>query len=184
MNYKNIMVDLETMSTKNHAAIISIGAVLMDFEKGVLGSTFYRTVDLESSVENGGHLCPKTVKWWLQQSDEAQHQLFNNTEPLTSVLIDFQRWLEDIGMRNMLKVWGNGATFDNVILRNAYDHQGWECPWPYWNDMCYRTEKTVNSHIDPPEMKGIFHHALDDAKFQALHLIEIMKEKNEQHKVF
>ena len=43
--YSNWMVDLETMSTQTDAAIISIGAVFMDFENECLGSSFYFSVD-------------------------------------------------------------------------------------------------------------------------------------------
>jgi hypothetical protein len=36
-------------------------------------------------------------------------------------------------------VWGNGATFDNVILRASYERELIPCLWHFWNDRDVRT---------------------------------------------
>ncbi|MCZ8725115.1 3'-5' exoribonuclease, partial [Escherichia albertii] len=72
------------------------------------------------------------------------------------------------GNTKYLKVWGNGATFDNVILRGAYERAGQICPWAYWNDHDVRTIVTLGRSIGfDPKMDMPFdgerHNALADA---------------------
>ena len=68
-------------------------------------------------------------------------------------------------------VWGNGASFDNVLLATAYKRLGMETPWPFWKDRCFRTMKNV-CKVDH-SFEGTAHNALDDARSQAQHLIKI-----------
>lgn len=72
-------------------------------------------------------------------------------------------------------IWGNGATFDNMILRNAYLATGQRQPWNFRDDVCFRTVK----YLFPlkKEFQGVRHHALDDARNQAKYLIKAVKGK-------
>lgn len=77
-----------------------------------------------------------------------------------------------------LKVWGNGATFDNVILRGAYERAGQVCPWQFWNDHDVRTIVTLGRVVgfDPKRdmpFDGIAHNALADARHQAKYVSAI-----------
>lgn len=173
---QNIMLDIETMSTQPNAAITAIGAVVMDFENNkITGSGFYKAIDLESSVAHGGHLCPNTVTWWLTQDDAAKRAMTQNTVSFADAMIQFKSWVGNVATPKHVRVWGNGATFDNVIVRRAFMRMGLDCPWPFYGDMCYRTMKSLRPDIEPPEFSGVKHDALADATYQALHLIEIMK---------
>jgi hypothetical protein len=166
------MLDLETMGNTSNCAIISIGAVMFDPSRDGLGPEFYEVVNIESCVEAGLRLDASTVMWWMQQSDEARAQ-FNTTSalPLIEALGKFSQWfLANAGEC----VWGNGASFDNVILGNAYKAVGLRQPWKFWNDRCYRTLKGEFKDV-PIARQGTYHSAIDDAKTQALHLIEIYK---------
>ncbi len=49
-----------------------------------------------------------------------------------------------------------------------------EEPWNFWNNRCYRTLKNLHPKIELVRT-GVHHHALADAKTQALHLLEILK---------
>ena len=70
-------------------------------------------------------------------------------------------------------MWGNGATFDNVILANAYRGAGLPVPWKFWNDKCYRTIKGFFPQIKLQRI-GTHHNAQDDAESQAWHLINMV----------
>ena len=167
---KEVMVDLETMAATNNASIVSIGAVMIDTEQLNTVSDFYITVDLESCAPYGFDVEASTVLWWLQQSEHARMQLTGDKRfPIDEALKQFAVWC---GNR---PVWGNGATFDNVILRNAYRRVGQKCPWHYRNDRCYRTMKELfpEASVPPPNEKK--HDALADAHWQAQHLINIYK---------
>jgi hypothetical protein len=179
----HVMLDLETMGTGNTAAIVAIGAVAFDGE-GVTMNPFYCAVDLRTSVELGMQLDVATVLWWVQQSDGARESTFPaHAIPLPQALLGFSEWM---GAVNGKEVWGNGATFDNVILRNAYalvqatqkERMGsvgrFECPWSFRNDRCYRTMRAMLPAVDTVAV-GVAHNALDDAIYQAKYLIEACK---------
>lgn len=169
---KDVMVDLETMGNGSQAAIIAIGAVEFDRETGELGEEFYTTVDLESSVAYGGVMDASTVLWWMQQSDAARAAFKRKGAPVGEALIQFEKWLEARAPKKEMRVWGNGATFDNVILRSAFVNAMLPVPWMYYNDRCYRTLKNERPEV-PFSNFGVAHNALDDAKAQAMHLFAI-----------
>jgi exodeoxyribonuclease VIII len=86
---------------------------------------------------------------------------------LAVALQRFTLWLP-----NDCKLWGNGASFDNAILANAYAALKMEQPWAFWNDRCYRTIKAMHPKQKQQHL-GTHHNALDDAISQAEHLIAI-----------
>jgi exodeoxyribonuclease VIII len=172
---QNIMIDLETMGTGPAAAIVAIGAVEFDLVSGELGREFYEAVSLPSSMESGGRVDADTVLWWLRQSDEARalfrapaHRLYEVLEQLAFFMAEFAG--------PEVKVWGNGAAFDNVVLAGAFDRAGLDRPWKYSNDRCYRTVKALHPEV-PMERTGTHHNALDDAISQAKHLIVMIGPK-------
>jgi exodeoxyribonuclease VIII len=165
------MIDLETMGTSTNAAIIAIGAVAFDIETGELGEKFYDVIDLDTSVKCGGVMDTSTVLWWMAQTKEAQREFERVGEHEFDVLLDFNNYMSKF---DDVKVWGNGASFDNVILANAYRrHKVLDVPWEYYNDRCYRTMKSLAPHIKM-EREGTHHNALSDAISQAKHLIRIL----------
>ena len=176
----DIMIDLETMGKDPDAAITALGAVIFDVEGRALGGEFYFAIDLESSVASGGVIDPGTVMWWLDQSDEARKAL-KGGQHIRDVLMLFTRWITEHLLdkgADCLTVWGNGAAFDNVILRRSYDRLGLPCPWSYKDDRCYRTIKAQHPNV-PVINTGTAHNALDDARTQAVHLMACMYEGRE-----
>jgi len=163
------MIDLETMGTRPTAPIVSIGAVA--FDATGIHDKFYVNVDLTSAVAAGGIIDPSTVMWWMSQSDESRAALLVKDDQYSVVgaLSALSAW-GDWG--KVTGVWGNGATFDNVILRETYYRAAVPCPWPFWNDRCYRTIKTIYPNVELVR-SGTHHNALDDARTQAEHLIAI-----------
>ena len=164
----NVMVDLETLGKNSHSVIISIGAVEFDTMHQKLGRVFHMVVDAQSCVDAGLEIDASTVMWWLQQSQEAREVFKAKGEPLTEVLRQFAAWYP-----KGAPLWGNGATFDNVILSNAYDATDLKQPWSYTKDRCYRTLKNLMPTVKQ-ENVGVAHNALDDARYQALHALKLM----------
>ena len=178
---RDVMVDLETLGTEPGAVIISSGAVVFDRQRGVLLDELYRGIDPRDAVSHGLHMDVGTVMWWMQQSDAARAALTRGQRfPLVEALLDFSMllttadkyggpdWPRDDGVR----VRGNGAAFDNVLLRAAYEAIGRTPPWGFWNDRCYRTFR--NEYPDVPRVEpDTAHHALADARAQAQHVLNI-----------
>ena len=80
------------------------------------------------------------------------------------------------GTRDDLRVWSNGAGFDNVVLSSAFRRIGMEQPWPFRNDRCYRTMKAQHPEVKMQRV-GTHHNAVDDAESQARHLMAMMAPK-------
>lgn len=170
MTSKHIMLDLETMGTGPNAAITAIGAVKFDPDKSEIVDTFYFKVNLESSVRHGGVIDASTVIWWLGQNEEARAEMQKEGRHLIDGLYELKG---QIG--SDARIWGNGAAFDNVILRSAYERAQIIAPWDFWNDRCYRTVKAMFKQTPTVEKPTVAHNALADAEAQAKHLMLIAK---------
>lgn len=170
----DLMLDLETMGSGPNAAIVAVGAVMFDIEAGVIGERFYQVVDLKSAVRLGGEMDPGTVLWWLKQSDAARGAFAAEGAHIAEVLAGFERFISWNSTPERVRIWGNGALFDNVILASAYRNADLMLPWRFWNDRCYRTVKALYPDIKPDRV-GTHHNAVDDAETQARHLIAMLK---------
>lgn len=181
IDYVHVMVDLETMGKKHNAPIVAIGAVVFDPATGSIGESFYKVVCLESSVNWGAVIDPSTVIWWLKQSSEARSAIVNDDAiPLQDALLQFREFVSDnvAGGSKKAQVWGNGASFDNSILRSSYDCIDEDYPWEYWNDRDVRTMVELGQAIsfDPKTtipFEGSRHNALADAIHQARYVSAI-----------
>ncbi|EMU5608997.1 3'-5' exoribonuclease domain-containing protein [Escherichia coli] len=165
----HLMIDLETMGKNPDAPIISIGAIFFDPQTGDMGPEFSKTIDLETA---GGVIDRDTIKWWLKQSREAQSAIMTDEIPLDDALLQLREFIDEKSGEFFVQVWGNGANFDNTILRRSYERQGIPCPWRYYNDRDVRTIVELGKAIDfdartAIPFEGERHNALDDARYQA-----------------
>ncbi|MBZ8942286.1 3'-5' exoribonuclease [Escherichia coli] len=165
----HLSVDLETMGTNPDAPINSIGGKFFDPATGEMGPEFSKAIDLETS---GGIIDRKTIKWWAKRSREAQSAIFTDEISLDVALRLFIEFIEKNSGGRFVQVWGNGANFDNVILRRSYERQGIPCPWLYYNDRDVRTIVELGNAIGFDVrmailFEGVPHNALDDARHQA-----------------
>lgn len=166
-----IMLDLETLGNRPGSALVAIGAV--KFGNGEILDEFYRRIDAESCVQLGLEMDTSTVMWWLKQADGPRLEITQPGKHLCEVLMDFSQWVADPDA----EMWGNGAAFDNALLAAAYHVAARKAPWKFWNDRCYRTMKNLHPEV-PMERGGEHHHALDDARDQARHLMAILSPSN------
>lgn len=173
---KMFMIDLETLGTNPGCVILSIGAVRFDSKKP--GDWFYSRIDLQSSLDAGFRIESDTLMWWFRHGESAIEHSALGGEMILDALIRFRKFL---GGGN-LEIWGNGATFDNVILRGSFEKLGLNkyC-WERRADRCYRTlcdtagaglMKDYDATfplLNPPTWWGTVgrHHALRDAACQA-----------------
>lgn len=191
IDYVHVMVDLETMGKKHNAPIVAIGAVVFDPATGSIGESFYKVVCLESSVNWGAVIDPSTVIWWLKQSSEARSAIVNDDAiPLLDALLQFREFVFDnvAGGSKKAQVWGNGASFDNSILRSSYDCIAEDYPWEYWNDRDVRTMVELGHAINYEPQKAIpfegeRHNALADAIHQARYVSAIWQRLIEGNQV-
>lgn len=169
MNKQHVMVDLETLGNNSSSVIISIGAVAFDLDKNeTFTDTFYSVIDTQTCVDLGMKMDVGTIMWWMKQSDQARKVFDKEGSDIVTVLHQFTQWYP-----KGAKFWGNGATFDNVILGNAYTSARMNKPWGYSDDRCYRTVKALYPDVKA-ERVGVHHNAVDDAVTQAKHLVAML----------
>jgi hypothetical protein len=169
MKYDHIMLDLETLSTRADAIIVSIGAVKFNMTGEMDEIGFYAVCDLH---QPGRHFSPDTLAWWMTQSDEARAVFSDkNAITLNDALTQLSQWAD----RDDYKMWSNGANFDIPIINHAFDTQFVPRATKHWNEQCYRTMKNLYKSVPLPEFKGVKHNALADAAHQARHLQDIHK---------
>nr|WP_311764070.1 3'-5' exoribonuclease [Escherichia coli] len=173
--WNHLSVDLETMGKNPDAPIISIGAIFFDPQTGDMGPEFSKTIDIDTA---GGVIDRDTIKWWLKQSREAQSAILTDEIPLDDALLQLREFIDENSDGFFVQVWGNGASFDNVILRRSYVRQEIPCPWRYHNDRDVRTIVELGKAIDfdartAIPFEGERHNALDDARYQAKYVSAI-----------
>jgi exodeoxyribonuclease VIII len=159
MSYE-LMHDIETLSSKRNAVILSIGAVIIDINLARIVDEFYKTVAVNSQPNR--HIDVSTVRWWFTQDKEVRADTFSGDVSLTNVLQAYANW---ISKHKIGGVWSNGADFDNVILRDAFEEVGIACPWHFRQSRCFRTLCSFIPRMEVP-LSGKAHNALTDAQRQ------------------
>lgn len=173
---RQIVVDLETLSTQSDACIVSIGAVAFTIDEGIT-EEFFINVDPTTCKDAGLHIDPNTLDWWKQQTPEARRSWQENPVPLDEALDKFASFYGD----KSIPIWGFGANFDVVILENAFTKSGWNAnrdfknkfPWQFWDIYCLRTFSNLLGR--KLQKTGINHNALHDAIAETKLLLEMLK---------
>jgi exodeoxyribonuclease VIII len=181
------------MGTRPGSAIVSIGAVLFDFDMTALrvdkfAMEFHRRISLQSCLSIGLTVDGPTVEWWLRQSDAARQALLNQPADVNVVLLDFMSWIDLCqqyvshkvnvpGADRPLRIWANGASFDPVLLEEAYRRCGLTAPWSYRDTRDMRTLMDLaacdnREFAESIPRQGESHDALSDARWQALAMRE------------
>ncbi|MEC5345163.1 3'-5' exonuclease [Brenneria populi] len=176
----HLMIDIETMGNNPSAPIVAIGAVFFEPKAGELGPEFYSPVTLQSAMHGGGVPNADTIIWWLSQSEEARAAICVKTPPLIVVLHELKQFVVTNSDPKYLRVWGNGAGFDNVILRESCKRECFGDIWQWFNDRDVRTIVELGREIgfDPKKdmpFDGERHNALADAIHQAKYVSAIYR---------
>lgn len=167
---RSVMVDIETLSTRSDACVISIG--LAEFVDGSVTRT--DGIAIHHS-EWHGHIDPQTVKWWMGQSPQASEYSFEGggtAHAASSLLIDY--------LEPAKEVWANSPQFDLTILRSWWSRLGMgQKKFPAH----YRVERDCRTIFNEARRMGIelgaawagtsvAHNPIDDAANQARAIIE------------
>jgi len=173
----NIMLDVESVSLKSNAAILSIGAAAFSPNELLAGEaiqdTFYLNVDVQTCVDLGLSFDWNTIMWLLKQDKAVGEALQSNRLPLRAALYNL---VEFINNGNNDYVWSKPSRFDIPILENALSVCNIDVPWDRHKVMCAHT---INSLLDTdptrktyvPDTLGLTaHNALDDCIKQAYDL--------------
>ena len=167
----DIMVDLETASTKENAAILSWAMVPFDrFGKRWGFENFYKTVNLTSCFMAGMDIEKDTQKWWEKQDPEARAAVMKSEgENILSVTNAAYCWLSTLAEKNDLYMWCRGIDFDlpkmewcfRKFVEKSSGDEGF--PYKFSHKMDVRTVlKFMDIDQSQFEFEGIKHHSVDD----------------------
>jgi hypothetical protein len=169
----DVMLDLETLSTRPESVILTIGAVKfdpwgddVDTEHGL-----YHRVNVDEQLTLDRHVQEETVQWWGKQPPEVFEEAMgeSNRVGLETMCADLNRFL--VGVNN---IWCQGPAFDIVILENLYRQLVKPTPWQFWQIRDSRT--LFGTHGDPRSKdRKAAHNALMDCYYQAIGVQEIYK---------
>jgi hypothetical protein len=176
----DLMIDIETLATKPDSVILTIGAQLFDpsvkgwetrpqrhIHTGNNYDPYMNTrVEIDEQEALGRKTDEQTLKWWAQQSAEAQEEAFTDEGRLSlrESLLQLARLAEPCK-----RIWSKGPQFDISILDNAYTQLGMPLPWKFWN---IRDCRTVYSLTPTLANRSNGHLAVEDCRNQILMLQE------------
>lgn len=158
------MLDLETLSTRPNAVILTLGAVKFNpFSLEDPGPGLYVRPDVDEQIAQGRDVQDDTVNWWMTQSEDVREEALG-TDGRISVE-DMYRQLNRF-LVGANSIWAQGPLFDFAILENLYRQYGWPTPWQYWQ---IRDSRTLFGVHGDPRVKGKvgLHNALEDCVSQA-----------------
>lgn len=161
----HMMIDIETLSTRVDAHILSMAWVGFVPGESIIE---YTATEVIVAPDQNRHIDPHTVLWWLKQSKEAQASfLLKPTESLIQAL----RMIEnDLKVHDVEGIWSKGSSFDNAIINNAAQQFLGHPIISHKIDRCYRTlEALYPEHPIRRSETAVKHSALDDAVDQANH---------------
>ena len=158
------MLDLETLSTRPNAVILTLGAVKFNpFSLVDPGPGLYIRPDVDEQIAQGRDVQDETVNWWMSQAEDVREEALGTDGRISveSMYRQLNRFL--VGADS---IWAQGPLFDFAILENLYRQYGWPTPWQYWQ---IRDSRTLFGVHGDPRVKGKvgLHNALEDCVSQA-----------------
>ena len=124
------MIDLETLSTRPDAVILTLGAIKFNpYTQDDPYDPLYFKVDVDAQTALGRHVMEDTINWWSTQPQEIQDEAMGEGDrtSLEDTVKKINRWGVGIDVW-----WCQGPLFDFAILQNLYAQLDKPCPWQYW----------------------------------------------------
>lgn len=124
----DVMIDIETASTKRNGLILSVAAVKFDPFSDQVFDGIYLKPDLESQLQIGRIADDSTIEWWAKQDEAIRNESWGDEDrlPLDQFLEQFNKFVW-----NSKKYWAKGPTFDMIIMEDFYASQSRPVPWKY-----------------------------------------------------
>lgn len=138
-----LMIDIETLSTKVDAFILQIAAVPFEIGTDQIGDEVSRfNLHVNASSQADRRMDLDTIAWWMEQPEEARNRVFKprTRHNLKDALSLFRQYYTSLGHP---VIWSNGPEFDSAIIKHAYEQVGLPCPWHHRKVRDLRTAKDL-----------------------------------------
>jgi hypothetical protein len=167
-------IDIETLSTKPDAVVLTIGGIKFDpFTKEDPHSEFYCRLEIDDQSSKGRDIETDTLQWWGTQPDEIVEEALgeHNRSSVETTLKDLNKWLTGTD-----KIWCQGPVFDICILENLYRQYDTHFNWVFWNIRDSRTLFGLMPEDPRKKFKFAAHNALEDCRVQSMCIQEVYSE--------
>lgn len=175
------MIDLETLSTRSDAKVLSIGVAI--FNDTDVVATDGWAIDIGDDV--GGHVDWGTVKWWMEQDAIAREFSWGGRVLNATAAFNLKTF---VAQWDAKEFWSKDPHFDHVILENWWRRVGespmggssgrpvqlhpGDFPVSYKSPRSYRTlvGEAVDLGFDENSARSgsyVAHNPIDDAAIQA-----------------
>lgn len=167
----DVSLDIETLSLKPNAVVMSIGACTAD--KG-----FHCYLLQEPQIFKRRDVDPETIEWhrndhlalFTTQTTQCSLRGLSPAVALETLCAWFAA-LQTQHEGNEIQVWMNSPSFDGVILQDLANDFATPLPWTFRQERDLRTLKALASQccdgqVILPDKPNNAHDALADAKYQ------------------
>ena len=164
---KDLMLDLETLGTSNNALIVQVGACYFDRDNGeIFWDKFSMNVQIQDGLNNGFEVDAGAIKFWLEHTPT----FLKEAVPVQTMLGKLREFISKKAI-----IWSH-ATFDAVVLQNAYNKFGEKAPFSYRNVRDIRTLVDL-ARIKYKKKEGDpkTHDGLEDCIYQVKYCCECFK---------
>lgn len=175
----NIMVDLETASTKENAAILSWAMVAFSTNgEEIPDFIFERVVTLRSCFFAGMKIEVDTQEWWEKQTPQAKHHILTGeADSIRTVAKDAYMQLEALAESHDIYLWSRGIDFDLPKIKWCFEHllekDEKDFPFKFSHKMDVRTVlKFMEIDQSQFQFEGVQHRSKDDC----MHDIRMIQE--------
>jgi hypothetical protein len=171
----DVMVDIETLGTREDSTIFQIAAIAFDINTGKTLNEFNMVSDI--ARDESINITGATLKWWLATDKELFTKLLNSGTCTSKQLLKaFKDWIDGLANSKDIYLWGNGILFDNQMIQHQLRANDMKYPIFYRNDRDMRTIVDLASArlgITENELKDMYkdpslvaHDAYDDVRYQ------------------
>ena len=176
----DIIIDIETLSTKTNALILTIGAIKFNRKDCIKDikemETFYLRVDIDSCKKLKMDIDNDTIKWWENQDTNISYEALYNDKDRINIKDALNKL--SLFIKNSKYIWANSPNFDCTILENAFNVCELDIPWKFWNLRDCRTVYDLAKFSLNSLSSSKDHNALNDCHKQYIALkkcFEILK---------
>ena len=186
-----VSMDIETLSTRANAVVLSVGICLFDIKKvqsfdEIVEGGIELFFDTQAQVDAGRHIDQSTLDWWSKQGEAAQRVL--NVDPAQQIHPRkfygvFEKFCGDnviqvAFLQNKARWFARGPTFDMSIMDDMFRDFNVTSPWKYWLVRDIRTHLEalgLNTNLQLTRPKNMIHHnALHDAAYDVWALQQML----------
>lgn len=164
MSNYHVMVDIETLAVENSAIVLSVGAVVFNFDTRTIEKRRHWKLNVNEQSNKGRTVKLETLQWWLGQGKEAQEEFFEERVDVKDFIKEFTLLCEGVSHG-----WAKGIQFDFGILRHLFKQYDYEFPIHYGKQLdvrvCYFLVEKSETSQSLGQIRGA-HNPLNDSIYQ------------------